>query len=338
MDIILETRNLTTRIATPAGILTAVDHVNLKLERGRALALVGESGSGKSMTCASIVGLLAGNAKVVEGEVRFNDLTLTDQTGAALRRIRGKRIGMVLQDAMTSLNPLLTIGAQLAETFRHHRGIRNRRELRRLSIEALEAVGIPAAAERLASYPFQFSGGMRQRVCIAIAIACEPELLLCDEPTTALDVTVQAQILQLLRTLQRQRGMTILFVTHDLHLARKFCDDVAVMYAGRIVERGPIEQVFATPAHPYTEGLLRSTPRLAAHTERLATLQGGAQADRADSTGCRFAARCEYAHAGCASYPDWFAWDDGARAAACWEVPNRIAVPANARPWRGEAA
>ncbi|MDR5836025.1 ABC transporter ATP-binding protein [Caballeronia sp. LZ034LL] len=331
MDNLLDIRGLTTQFASPEGVVTAVDGVDLSVIRGRALALVGESGSGKSVTCASIVGLPPAGAKIVAGEVRFNGVDLMKERPAALSALRGRRIGMVLQNAMTALNPVLTVGAQLAETFRRHRGVRRRAELRRLSIEALEAVGISGAAERLGSYPFQLSGGMRQRVCIAIAVACEPELLLCDEPTTALDVTVQLQILQLLRNLQRQRAMTVIFVTHDLHVASRFCDDVAVMYAGRIVERGPIGRVFAEPAHPYTEGLLRATPSLETINGRLATLPGQVPAGPATPPGCRFAERCSEAHEQCRSaYPDWFGWDDaGARSAACWNVPRRVHLHAS---------
>ncbi|WP_224040303.1 ABC transporter ATP-binding protein [Paraburkholderia unamae] len=310
--------------------MTAVDRIDLQVARGRAFALVGESGSGKSVTCASIAGLPPPGARVTHGEVRFDGIDLVRERPAALAALRGRRIGMVLQNAMTALNPLMTVGAQLAETFRQHRGVKGRAQLRRLSIEALEAVGISGAADRLGSYPFQFSGGMRQRVCIAIAIAAEPDLLLCDEPTTALDATVQLQILRLLRDLQRQRGMTVVFVTHDLHVARQFCDDVAVMYAGRIVEQGPIADVFAHPVHPYTEGLLRATPRLGVHHTRLLTMPGHATSGHTQMPGCRFAVRCGEAHDRCrASYPDWFGWEDEGvkRAAACWNVPRRLAVP-----------
>lgn len=235
---------------------------------------------------------------------------------------------MILQDAMTSLNPLFTIGDQIAEVFRVHEGIRNRAELRRRSIEVLEKVKIPAAAERLDSYPFQFSGGMRQRVSIAINIALSPSLLICDEPTTALDVTVQLQILKLLRELQHQHNMAIIFVTHDLHLAAQFCDDVAIMYGGRIVESGPIADVFERPAHPYTVGLLKAVPALSAYERRLAAIPGQQPALHRLPQGCRFASRCEHAVEVCRTqYPDWFEWQGDARAprrCACWRTRDAL--------------
>lgn len=332
MEILLEARDLTTQLVTRDGAITAVDHVNLNVPRGRVLALVGESGSGKSMACASMLGLLPANGKVVKGQVLFKGRDLVGMVPRDLRRIRGKQVGMVLQDAMTALNPLLTIGEQVAEVFRWHHGIKNRKTLRRLSIEALEAVKIPAAAERLDSYPFQFSGGMRQRVCIAINIACAPELLICDEPTTALDVTVQMQILGLLKELQATRDMTIVFITHDLHLASQFCDDVAIMYAGRIVEQGPISEVFAQPVHPYTEGLVRAIPSLADRDARLRTIPGTPPLPRDWPAGCRFAPRCPEADARCQSmYPNWFEWEGGGRGSvggtrrvACWHTVERV--------------
>ncbi|REE93224.1 ABC transporter ATP-binding protein [Cupriavidus plantarum] len=325
MDILLETRNLTTQLVTQGGTVTAVDHVNLKVRRGKILALVGESGSGKSMTCASMLGLLPPNGRIVEGEVLFDGADLVRMRPRQLRALRGKRIGMVLQDAMTALNPLLTIGDQIAEVFRWHHGITDRATLQRLSIEALEAVRIPAAAERLDSYPFQFSGGMRQRVCIAINLACAPDLLICDEPTTALDVTVQMQILGLLKSLQASRQLTIVFVTHDLQLASQFCDDVAIMYAGRVVEQGPIADVFAQPVHPYTEGLLRAVPSLHDRDAALRTIPGTPPLARAWTDGCRFAARCPEADARChARYPNWFAWQEDQRRVACWHTVQRV--------------
>lgn len=326
-DILLEARNLTTQLLTKGGTITAVDHVNLRVAAGRTLALVGESGSGKSMTCSSMLGLLPANGRVVAGQVLFKGEDLLQKTPRQMRLVRGRQIGMVLQDAMTSLNPLLTIGEQVGEIFRYHHGITNKAELRRLSIAALEAVRIPAAAERLDSYPFQFSGGMRQRVSIAINVAAAPELLICDEPTTALDVTVQLQILKLLRELQKSRNMTIVFITHDLKLAAQFCDDVAIMYAGRVVERGPIAEVFHRPVHPYTEGLLRAAPSLSDLQERLRTIPGTPPSPRAWPQGCRFAPRCTQTDARChAQYPNWFGWDADRRAVACWRTPERLGV------------
>ncbi|KAF1023654.1 MAG: Oligopeptide transport ATP-binding protein OppD [Paracidovorax wautersii] len=337
MTVLLETRDLRTQLATRGGLVTAVDGVSLQVRSGQALALVGESGSGKSMTCASLLGLLPANGRVVGGQVLFHGQDLLRLPPRELRAIRGRRIGMVLQDAMGALNPLMTVGDQLAGVLRWHQGIRDRAELRRRSVAALEAVRIPAAAQRLASFPFQFSGGMRQRVCLAIALACEPEVLLCDEPTTALDVTVQLQILRLLRDLQRSRGLSVVFVTHDLTLAAQFCDDVAIMYAGRVVEQGPTAEVFRRPLHPYTQGLLAAAPRLAAEPQRLATIPGTPPSALDWPAGCRFAPRCAWADAQChAAYPDALAWstEAGERRAACWRVPQRLADEPD---WRAAA-
>jgi oligopeptide/dipeptide ABC transporter ATP-binding protein len=311
-----------------AGTVTAVDNVSLAVKKGRSLALVGESGSGKSMTCLSMLGLLPPSGRLVEGQVLFKGRDLANMPLEELQTIRGREIGMILQDAMTSLNPLLTIGDQVSEVFRYHRGITDAQELKRLSIEVLEKVKIPAARERLDSYPFQFSGGMRQRVSIAINIALSPELLICDEPTTALDVTVQLQILRLLRDLQKSQGMAIVFVTHDLHLAAQFCDDVAIMYAGRIVESGPIAEVFKKPVHPYTVGLLKAVPSLSDYKNRLQAIPGQQPALTRLPVGCRFAERCQSATSRCnQEYPDWFEWQglgDSPHRVACWLTQERL--------------
>ena len=329
---ILDVRNLTTVVRGKSGAVTTVDNVSFSVRAGRALALVGESGSGKSMTCLSVMNLLPASGNVVAGEVLFKGRDLLKLKPRELEKVRGREVGMILQDAMTSLNPLFTIGDQVSEVFRYHQGITNREELRKRSIDVLEKVKIPAAAERLYSYPFQFSGGMRQRVSIAINIALNPDLLICDEPTTALDVTVQLQILKLLRDLQRDNNLAIVFVTHDLHLAAQFCDDVAIMYGGRIVEAGPIGEVFAQPVHPYTVGLLEAVPVLSAYDRRLAAIAGQQPALSRLPEGCRFAARCGYAIDRCKQYPDWFEWDTaaGTRRVACWRTDERIAEEAGA--------
>jgi oligopeptide/dipeptide ABC transporter ATP-binding protein len=332
---ILDVRHLTTAVRgrDPGGRpVIAVDNISFRVDAGRVLAIVGESGSGKSITCLSLLGLLPSSARLIEGEVRFKGRDIARLSPAELQQLRGRSIGMVLQDAMTSLNPLMTIGEQVGEVFRYHRGITDRRELERLSVEALETVKIPAARERLASYPFQFSGGMRQRVALAINIALSPELLICDEPTTALDVTVQLQILTLLRELQRDRGIAIVFVTHDLHLAAQFCDDVAVMYAGRIVESGPIGEVLERPVHPYTVGLVQAAPSLANYRRPLAAIPGQQPALGNLPPGCRFEPRCPSAVDACRqAYPDWFEF--GARHVACWLTEERIgATPMAAAP------
>ncbi len=333
MQPILEARNLTTMLRGRGGVVTAVDNVSLSVRPGRTLALVGESGSGKSITCLSMLGLLPSSGKLVAGEVMFKGRDLAKLSQRDLEDIRGREIGMILQDAMTSLNPLLTIGDQIGEVFRYHQGVRDKAELRRRSIEVLEKVKIPAAAERLDSYPFQFSGGMRQRVSIAINVALSPDLLICDEPTTALDVTVQLQILRLLGELQRQQNMAIIFVTHDLQMAAQFCDDVAIMYGGRIVESGPIRDVFEQPVHPYTVGLLEAVPTLVDSDRRLVAIPGQQPGLAAIPAGCRFAPRCASATAQCRThYPDWFSWRDGQRRVACWLTEDRLRQLAQAKP------
>ena len=333
MKPILEARNLTTMLRGRGGVVTAVDNVSLSVLPGRTLALVGESGSGKSITCLSMLGLLPSSGKLVAGEVLFKGRDLAKLSQHELEAIRGREIGMILQDAMTSLNPLLTVGDQVGEVFRYHQGVRDRAELRRRAVEVLEKVKIPAAAERLDSYPFQFSGGMRQRVSIAINVALSPDLLICDEPTTALDVTVQLQILRLLGELQRQQGMAIVFVTHDLQMAAQFCDDVAIMYAGRIVESGPIREVFEHPVHPYTVGLLEAVPTLAACDRPLVAIPGQQPGLAAIPSGCRFAPRCASATAQCREqYPDWFEWNGGQRRVACWLTEDRLRQSLQASP------
>ena len=330
---ILDVRNMTAVIRGKSGDVTTVDNVSFSVAAGRSLALVGESGSGKSMTCLSLMNLLPAAGKVVAGEVMFKGRDLLRLTPRELEKVRGREVGMILQDAMTSLNPLFTVGDQVGEVFKYHQGITDRKELRRRSIEVLEKVKIPAAAERLYSYPFQFSGGMRQRVSIAINIALSPDLLICDEPTTALDVTVQLQILKLLRDLQRETDLAIIFVTHDLHLAAQFCDDVAIMYGGRIVESGPIADVFANPVHPYTVGLLDAVPALATYDQKLAAIAGQQPMLSRLPPGCRFAARCAWAIDRCTTqYPDWFEWDvaRGTRRVACWRTAERLAEESGA--------
>lgn len=318
---LLDVRNLTTRLATRAGTVTAVDDVSFSLERGETLGLVGESGSGKSMTCLSIERLLPPNASTTSGQVFFKGQDLLTKPSREMEALRGREIGMILQDPMTSLNPVFTIGNQVGEMFRLHRrgavgGIREQ------VLGVLRRVGIPAPEERYGSYPHQFSGGMRQRVSIAINVANEPDLLIADEPTTALDVTIQLQILQLLKAIQRESGMAIVFVTHDLNLVARFCDKVAVMYAGRIIETGPVKDVFAEPRHPYTRSLLAAIPRISTDALRLRAIPGQPPSMTRLPTGCRFAPRCSEATAQCrAEYPRWSTVSATAqRGFACWEA------------------
>jgi oligopeptide/dipeptide ABC transporter ATP-binding protein len=323
MSEILRVEHLTTWLATRSGVITAVDDVSFSVSAGRTLALVGESGSGKSMTCLSIMQLLPANGRIAGGSVMFEGEDLVKKSAKQMEKVRGKRLGMILQDPMTSLNPVYTIENQVGEVFRHGTGERGGSRRDKV-IETLERVKIPAPAERVKSYPHQFSGGMRQRVAIAINVASAPKLLIADEPTTALDVTIQLQILALLRDLQRKTGMAIILVTHDLHTVARFCDDVAIMYAGRIIEQGPVQEVFSKPAHPYTEGLLQAIPRLGMETGRLALIPGQPPAMTNMPQGCRFAPRCAYALDQCrAEYPDWFA-DDGRRRVACWRAEERM--------------
>ncbi|MFG1347836.1 ABC transporter ATP-binding protein [Xanthobacter autotrophicus DSM 431] len=298
-DDVLRLENLVTEIASDQATVRVVDGVSVSVRRGRTLGLVGESGSGKSLTCLSILGLLPAGGRVASGRILFRGEDLAGMSQRNLSRYRGTGIGTILQDPMTSLNPLLTIGDQIGEVFRYHHGISSAAERRRRAVAVMEQVRIPAAAERLNAYPHQFSGGMRQRIAIAMSIAADPGLIIADEPTTALDVTIRLQILQLLRDIQRERGTAILLVTHDLHAVARFCDDVAVMYAGRIVEQGPVAEVFARPAHPYTVGLVAAVPRIAVIPERLATIPGQPPRPGESVQGCAFAPRCARASAGC---------------------------------------
>jgi oligopeptide/dipeptide ABC transporter ATP-binding protein len=292
MTPLLEVRDLRVAFPTGRGTIRPVDGVSFTLERGRTLAVVGESGSGKSLTSLALLRLVPPPGVIEPGSVvRLGDQVLTELDERAMRAVRGGRIGMVFQDPMTSLNPVFTAGDQIAEAVRAHRAI-GARAARDRALALLEEVGIPDAARRLDEYPHQLSGGMRQRVMIAIALAAEPELLIADEPTTALDVTVQAQILELLDALRRQRGMAVLLITHDLGVVAGRADRVAVMYAGQIVEAAATEQLFAAPAHPYTRGLFASIPALEGARVRLTPIPGMVPPPSAWPPGCRFGPRC----------------------------------------------
>jgi len=298
-DPILEVRDLRTEFRRGKQTVVAVDDVSFTLGAGEVLGVVGESGSGKSVTMLSILGL----ERPVSGSVLFEGEELVGRSEAAMRRIRGDRIGMVFQDPMKSLNPVLTVGHQLMEPLRVHRGM-DRKAARRRGIELLEMVGIPGASRRIDDYPHQFSGGMRQRVMIAMALSCEPDVLIADEPTTALDVTVQAQILELVAAMQRELGMAVIIVSHDLGVVAGMADRICVMYSGRIVETGRVEDVYALPSHPYTRGLLGSIPRLevppGSHLEAIA----GTPPDLTRlPTGCAFRDRCRYVLPECALAP-----------------------------------
>src|SRR2546421_984869 len=273
MSHLLEVKNLQTHFRTRAGLVRAVDGVSFYLERGELLGLVGESGCGKSVTALSLMRLVAPPGKIVGGEVLFEGTDLLKLSESEMRAIRGDDIAMIFQDPMTSLNPVYTVGEQIAEALRLHRKL-SRKQARAAAIEAMREVSIPDPTRRVDDYPHQLSGGMRQRVMIAMALACDPKLLIADEPTTALDVTIQAQILELLDGLRQTRELAVLLITHDLGVVAEVADRVAVMYTGRIVEESLVAELFARPKHPYTEGLLRSVPKLTvAEAQKVARLQ-----------------------------------------------------------------
>jgi oligopeptide transport system ATP-binding protein len=299
MSAVLAVTDLTTRFATPEGEVAAVSEVSFEVGQGAAVGVVGESGSGKTQAFLSVMGLLARNG-VCTGSARFCGQELLGLPARELNRIRGVRLTMIFQDPMTSLNPYLRISRQMTEVLIEHKGL-GEQAARRRALELLDRVGIPAAARRFDLYPHEFSGGMRQRVMIAIALLCEPELLIADEPTTALDVTVQAQILELLHELRRELGMAIVLITHDLGVIAGLAERVLVMYAGRIVEEGPVEQIFDDPQHPYTRGLLRAVPRLdAARARELGTIPGQPPNLQTVPAGCAFRERCGFAFERCA--------------------------------------
>lgn len=296
MDNILEVINLTTQFFTRAGTIKAVDDVSFAIPRGSTLALVGESGSGKSVTSLSIMRLILSPGKIVKGEVLFNGRNLMKLDDDQMRRLRGREIAMIFQDPMTSLNPVYTVGDQIAEAVQLHEAL-SRKSAWAKAVEMMERVKIPDANRRAKDYPYQLSGGMRQRVMIAMALSCNPKLLIADEPTTALDVTIQAEILELLRGLKDDFDLSMLLITHDLGVVAETADRVAVMYAGRIVEESPAREIFRSPRHPYTEGLLRSVPRLTREgmrVRRLSTIEGTVPGLLDLPVGCKFAPRCPY--------------------------------------------
>jgi peptide/nickel transport system ATP-binding protein len=290
---LLDVRDLKTHFRTDDGIVKAVDGVSFQVEKGKTLGIVGESGSGKSVTCLTIMGLNAKRNTITSGEALFNGEDLIKMPSKRLRDIRGNDIAMIFQDPMTSLNPVHTIGRQLVEAILLHRDV-SKKQAKARALELLNAVGIPRADRRVDDYPHQFSGGMRQRVMIAMALVNDPDLLIADEPTTALDVTTQAQILELMDRLQREFGSAIIMITHDLGVIAEIADEVVVMYAARVAEKGTVDQLFKRPHHPYTWGLLGSLPRLDADTERLVQIQGQPPSLLNPPRGCRFNPRCPY--------------------------------------------
>ncbi len=292
---LLEVTNLRTEFKTVAGTIRAVDGVDLSVGKGETLGIVGESGCGKSITSLSIMQLLPkGLGKVAAGEVRFNGENMLDFSERKMRSIRGNEMAMIFQEPMTSLNPVFKIGKQIAESARYHHGV-SKHKAKDMAVEMLTKVGIPRPEKVAASYPHELSGGMRQRVMIAMAMVCNPKLLIADEPTTALDVTIQAQILDLMRELQKSEGTSILMITHDLGVVAEMCDRVVIMYAGQIVEETDVKTLFKDPKHPYTQSLLASLPQLNSDQERLASIPGQVPNPLDMPKGCRFAPRCQFA-------------------------------------------
>jgi peptide/nickel transport system ATP-binding protein len=318
---VLAVRNLTTAFTTDAGTFNAVDDVSLELAPGRTLGLVGESGCGKSVTALSLMGLVASPpGRIERGEVLFEGVDLLKLPPAAMRDIRGNRISMIFQEPMTSLNPAFTIGDQIVEGIRRHRPI-GADEAKRQAIEMLRQVRMPTPERRFHDHPHKLSGGMRQRAMIAMALALRPRLLIADEPTTALDVTIQAQILELMRALREETGAAIILITHDLGVIAELAQDVAVMYAGRIVEKAPVESLFAEPHHPYTIGLLGSIPRLHREVERLPAIEGQVPNPLSAPAGCRFAPRCPFATEKCRREEPPLREMSAGHEARCWYAP-----------------
>ncbi|MCB2191137.1 MAG: ABC transporter ATP-binding protein [Deltaproteobacteria bacterium] len=317
---LLSVKNLTIDFKSEGRIVRAVDGVSFKVDRGKTLCVVGESGCGKSVTSLAIMGLLPTPPAIIAGdEVNLGDTDLLALGPAAMRRVRGDRIAMIFQEPMTSLDPVYTIGDQIVEAIKAHENISTEKAMER-ALELLKRVRIPEPNERLRQYPHNLSGGMRQRVMIAIALACNPELLIADEPTTALDVTIQAQILDLITQLKDQLGMALMLITHDLGVVAQVADEVVVMYAGQVVEKAPAEGLFDTPQHPYTLGLLGSIPRVDEQRPELATIKGRVPPPFDMPKGCRFHPRCPFAQEKCLQQPE-LALVGQDHWAACWRSP-----------------
>jgi peptide/nickel transport system ATP-binding protein len=313
---LLEVRNLRVEFPTRRGTLVALDDVSFGIQPGEVLGVVGESGAGKSMTGSAIIGLLEPPGRIAGGEIRLAGRRIDNLPYEELRRIRGREIGAIFQDPLTTLNPLFTVGRQLAETMTTHLPI-GPGEARRRAVEWLELVGIPAAAQRVDSYPHEFSGGMRQRVVIALALCAEPKLIVADEPTTALDVSIQAQVIALLKRLAREKGTAMMLVTHDMGVIAETADRVAVMYAGRVIEIGPVRSVVKEAAHPYTAGLMASIPPMGRRVERLAQIDGSMPRLSAIPPGCPYNPRCPHVFDRCRTErPELL--PAGSTQAACW--------------------
>lgn len=316
-EYLLEVKNLHTSFFTDAGEVQAVNGVSFNLEKGKILGIVGESGSGKSVTAYSIMSILADTGKVTEGEIYYKGENVLEYDKNRIHSFRGKNVSIIFQDPMTSLNPVFTIGNQLEEAILLHTN-RNKKEAKEHAVKMLELVGVNEPRKRVKQYPYELSGGMRQRVMIAMALACEPDILIADEPTTALDVTIQAQILELMQELQDKLGMAIILVTHDLGVIAEMCDEIIVMYGGRVCERGTADDIFYKPSHEYTKGLLNSIPNITRVKERLKPIAGTPINLLNMPLGCAFASRCDRAMKICLKEVPEELHFEGVHAAACW--------------------
>lgn len=315
---ILEIKNMHTYFFTDNGVVKSVDGVDIELKEGSTLGIVGESGSGKSVTALSVMGLLMGTTgKVVEGQILLDGRDITNLSAEERRKIRGNQISMIFQEPMTSLNPVMKIGDQLVEAIKMHQN-KTKQEAREMAVEMLKKTGLPRVERIVNEYPFQLSGGQRQRVMIAMALVCNPKILIADEPTTALDVTIQAQIIDLMNHLKQEIGTSIMFITHDLGVVAETCDEVVVMYCGRVVEKGNVYDIFGQTAHPYIQGLLRSIPKLGEHVEELDSIPGNVPNPKYMPKGCKFAPRCEHATERCREEePGFFDLGNG-HLSRCW--------------------
>ncbi len=314
---LLQVTDLHTSFFTPAGEVKAVNGLSFSLDEGKVLGIVGESGSGKSVTAYSVLQILASSGKIVSGSIKYRGEELVGASKETMGKIRGNKISIIFQDPMTSLNPVFTIGNQLMEAIMLHTD-RNKEQAKERAIEMLRLVGVNEPEKRIKQYPHEFSGGMRQRVMIAMALACEPDILIADEPTTALDVTIQAQILDLIKDLQKQLGMSVILITHDLGVVAEMCDEVIVMYAGEVCERGTADEIFYNPKHEYTKGLMRSIPTVSDEDRRLEPI-GGTPVDLLNMPdGCPFSPRCDRAMKVCLSHKAKEMMINDCHAASCW--------------------
>ena len=314
---LLQVKNLHTSFFTDAGEVRAVNGISYNLDAGKVLGIVGESGSGKSVSAYSVLRILTDTGRVTEGEVLFKGENILNYPEQQMQKFRGSRISIIFQDPMTCLNPTFSIGSQLREAIRIHTD-RNKEEIQARALEMLQLVGVNEPEKRLKQYPHELSGGMRQRVMIAMALACEPDILIADEPTTALDVTIQAQILELMQDLQKKLGMAIIMITHDLGVIADMCDEIIVMYGGKVCERGTADEIFYNPRHEYTKGLIRSIPRISEKHERLVPISGSPVDLLNLPKGCAFAARCDHAMKICLEQPPEEVRVNDFHIAACW--------------------